>query len=471
MSIKELIKTGESETLDFKENFMKEVIETVVAFANNRGGQILIGVDDRGNVKGVSISRETTKNWINGISIAIEPKITISMQVKIVNEKTVVIIDVPEAPIKPIGFKGRCYRRSATSNKLMTPTEIAEMHLFSTGASWDALESDAKIKDLDLSKVKKYVQMAKESGRKNFKEDSLIILKKIGLVKKNSTWAGILLFGKEPDRFSIMSPIHCGRFKLDKTEILDDLMIQQNLIDQVDEAMNFIKKHISVKYEFEGTPRRREVWEYPLNALREAVINAIVHKDYSMSSHTTVEIYDDKMQIWNPGKLPPGLTIQDLYNPEHKSIIRNKLIAQVFYDIGFIEKYGSGIGRIIESCYAHGLPSPEFGEFSGGFSIIFRKDIFTEKYLRELGLNERQIKAVGYFKEKGRITNKEYQQIANTIKRTASRDLKELIDKDVLIKIGDSGKGTYYTLKGTNWGHRGHSGDKKETRIHDSNDS
>jgi len=446
MNINELIKAGESETLDFKENFMKEVIETVVAFANNRGGQILIGVDDTGNIKGVSIGKETTKNWINEISMAIEPKITISMYVENVKGKTVIVIEVPEAPIKPMGFKGRCFRRSATSNKPMTPSEIAEMHLFSTGASWDALESDAKIKDIDLGKVKKYVQMARESGRRKFKEDSQTILKKMELLKKNPTWAGILLFGKEPDRFSIMSPIHCGRFKLDKTEILDDLMIQQDLIAQADEAMNFIKKHISVKYEFEGTPRRREVWEYPLNALREAVINAIVHRDYSMPSHATVEVYDDRIQIWNPGKLPPGLTIQDLYNPEHKSIIRNKLIAQVFYDIGFIEKYGSGIGRIIDACHSHDLPSPKFKEFSGGFSIIFRKDIFTEKYLRELGLNERQIKAFVHIKKKGKISNKEYREITGLSDEGARLDFKYMVEKG-LLKTEGKGRTASFVIK------------------------
>ncbi len=446
MNTNKLIKAGESETLDFKKNFMKEVIETVVAFANNRGGQILIGVDDRGNIKGVSVGKETTKNWINEISMAIEPKITISMYAENVNGKTVVVVEVPEAPIKPIGIKGRCFRRSATSNKPMTPSEIAEMHLFSTGASWDALECDAKIKDIGMSKVKKYVLLAKESGRRKFEEDGKTILKKLELVKQNVTWAGILLFGKEPNRFSSMSPIHCGRFKLDKTEILDDLMIERDLIAQVDETMNFIKKHISVKYEFEGTPRRREVWEYPLNALREAVINTIVHKDYSMSSHATVEIYDDRIQIWNPGKLPPGLTIQDLYNPEHKSIIRNKLIAQVFYDIGFIEKYGSGTGRIIISCKEHGLPEPEFKESSGGFSVTFRKDIYTEKYLIELGLNERQIKSVLYIKEKKKITNLNHQKLNMVSRQTATRDLEEMTKKEVIVKKGTVGKGTYYVL-------------------------
>lgn len=144
--------------------------------------------------------------------------------------------------------------------------------------------------------------------------------------------------------------------------------------------------------------------------------------------------------------MPPGLTIQELYNPEHKSIIRNKLIAQVFYDVGFIEKYGSGIGRIIEACHSHDLPVPEFKEFSGGFSIVFRKDIFTEKYLRELGLNERQIKSVVYLKEKKKLTNFHYQKLNMVSRQTATRDLEEMTKKNVVVKKGTIGKGTYYVL-------------------------
>jgi ATP-dependent DNA helicase RecG len=154
--------------------------------------------------------------------------------------------------------------------------------------------------------------------------------------------------------------VHCGRFKIDKTQILDDLMIETDLISQVDEGMKFITRHISVRYEFEGKPKRKEVWEYPLEALREAVINAIVHRDYSVPSNVQVEIYDDRVEIWNPGGLLPGITVEDLYKKEHKSVVRNKLIAQIFYDLGYIEKYGSGTIKIIDLCKQNRLPTPEF---------------------------------------------------------------------------------------------------------------
>ena len=188
-------------------------------------------------------------------------------------------------------------------------------------------------------------------------------------------------------------------------------MIETDLISQVDEVIKFITRHISVRYEFEGKPKRKEIWEYPLEALREAVINAVVHRDYSISSNVQVEIYDDRIEIWNPGGLLPGITVEDLYKKEHKSVTRNKLIAQIFYDIGYIEKYGSGTIKIINLCKQNGLPSPEFKEVFGGFSVIFRKDIYTEEYLHRVGLNERQIKAVMYAKEKGKITNREYQEL------------------------------------------------------------
>lgn len=218
------------------------------------------------------------------------------------------------------------------------------------------------------------------------------------------------------------------------------------MIGQVDEVMKFVTRHISVRYEFEGKPRRKEVWEYPLEALREAIINAIVHRDYTAPSNVQVEIYDDRIEIWNPGRLLPGITIDDLYKKEHKSVVRNKLIAQVFYDIGYIEKYGSGTIKIVDLCRRHGLPSPEFKEVFGGFSVIFRKDIYTEEYLRNLGLNERQIKAVMYVKERGSINLSSFKTIvADVSDKTLYRDLQELVSKGVLKELGIK-KGRRYEL-------------------------
>jgi len=399
-------------------------------------------------VNGIQIGKETLKDWANQISQSTEPRIIPEIELNEIEKKSVVIIRIKEFPIKPVSVRGRCFRRVGTSNRMMTPQEIAEMHFHSVGASWDAFPAgDKTLDDIDLKKVEKYIREANSTGRRKIEDSPAEVLKKLEFIKDGkATWAAILTFGKEPQRPLLQSAVHCGRFKLDKTQIIDDLMIETDLINQVDEVMKFITRHISVEYKFEGKPKRKEVWEYPLEAMREAVINAIVHRDYTALSNVQVEIYDDRIEIWNPGRLLPGITIDDLYKKEHKSVIRNKQIALLFYDIGYIEKYGSGTIRIIELCKQHGIPPPDFREVTGGFSIIFRKDIYTEEYLRTLGLNERQIKAVMYVKEKRKITNKEYQEINQASRQTASRELTELSDKRILRRVGKTGKSTYYEI-------------------------
>lgn len=444
----ELIKKGETGTIEFKENFDKDTIETAGAFANTKGGIILVGVSDKGEVMGAKIGKETLKDWTNQISQSTEPRVIPEIEHNEIDGKDVVIIRIKEFPIKPVSVKGRCFRRVGNSNRMMTPQEIAEMHLHSVGTSWDAFPAkDKTLEDIDLKKVERYIKEANAMGRRKIEESPVEVLEKLELVKDGrATWAAILIFGKEPQRPLVQSAVHCGRFRLDKTQIIDDLMVETDLIAQVDEAMKFITRHISVRYEFDGAPRRKEVWEYPLEALREALINAIVHRDYTASSNVQVEIYDDRVDIWNPGTLLPGITIDDLYKKTHKSVIRNKLIAQTFYDIGYIEKYGSGTIKIIELCKQHGIPLPEFKEVFGGFSVVFRKDIYTEEYLRNMGLNERQIKAVMYVKEKKSINLSSFKTIVPAVsEKTLYRDLQELVSKGVLKELGEK-KGRKYEL-------------------------
>jgi len=332
---------------------------------------------------------------------------------------------------------------------VMTPQEIAKMQLHSIGKSWDTLPArDKNIKDVDLKKVERYINDTNSTGRRIIRETPQEVLEKLGLSEGGKvTWAAILLFGKEPQKPLLQAASHCGRFRMDKTQIIDDLIIETDLISQVDEVMKFITRNIRVEYKIVGQPQRKELWEYPLEALREAIINAIVHRDYTVPSNVQVEIYDDRVEIWNPGNLLPGITIEDLYKKEHKSVIRNRQIAQVFYDIGYIEKYGSGTIKIIELCKQHDIPLPDFKEITGGFLVSFRKDIYNEEYLIGLGLNERQIKAVMYVKGKGKITNKEYQEICGIKKRQATEDLRELEDREILERVGKTGKGTYYVLR------------------------
>lgn len=444
----ELVKKGESTGVEFKENFDRETIETAGAFANTKGGIILIGVSDKGELKGAQIGKETMNDWANQISQSTEPRIIPEIERSEIEGKNVVIIRIKEFPIKPVSVRGRCFRRVGTSNRMMTPQEVAEMHIHSMGTSWDAFPAgDKTLDDINLKRVEIYIKEANATGRRKIEDGPAEVLKKMEFIKDGkAAWAAILTFGKEAQRPLLQSAVHCGRFRVDKSQIIDDLMVETDLINQVDEVMKFVTRHISVRYQFEGKPRRKEIWEYPLEALREAIINAIVHRDYTAPSNVQVEIYDDRIEIWNPGKLLPGITIDDLYKKEHKSVIRNRLIAQVFYDIGYIEKYGSGTIKIIDLCRRHGLPSPEFKEVSGGFSVVFRKDIYTEEYLRNLGLNERQIKAAIYAKEKESINLSSFKTIVPKVsEKTLYRDLQELVNKGVLKELGEK-KGRRYEL-------------------------
>lgn len=329
----------------------------------------------------------------------------------------------------------------------MTPQEIAQMHIQSIGGSWDLYPAhDASIDDLDIGLVNDYIKKANSTKRRKIKDERpLHVLKKLELIREEGpTWAAILLFGKKPQRHLSQAKSHCGRFK-SETKVIDERMMEGTVIEQIEDIMDFVKKNINVGLIMTENPARDEIWDYPLEALREAIINAICHRDYTITSNTEVKIYDDKLNIWSPGKLPIGVTIEDLYNP-HSSTIRNKGIASVFYDIGLIEQWGSGIDKIVQSCEIAGNPKPEFNE-GRGVSVTLRKDIYTEDHLKKIGLNDRQIKAVLHLKDADSINLSSYRELEpDTSKKTLYRDLKDLVDRDIIIPIGEK-KGRVYKLK------------------------
>ena len=189
---------------------------------------------------------------------------------------------------------------------------------------------------------------------------------------------------------------------------------------------------------------REEELEYPEPALREAIVNSIVHRDYS-DVHTQLKIYPDHLSLWNNGELSEKLTLEKL-KKKHSSYPRNKLIADVFYKAAFIEAWGHGTVKMIEECKMARLPEPLYEEDGGGMLITFRKDIYTEENLLKLGLNDRQLKAVIYVKTNGHITTTIYSSENKVTDRTALRDLNELIAKKIIYKTGEK-KGAKYFLK------------------------
>jgi ATP-dependent DNA helicase RecG len=232
--------------------------------------------------------------------------------------------------------------------------------------------------------------------------------------------------------------------------------LKGNLFAQLDAAIQLFRTYLQVRYEFDGKSRedeplsamqRREIWDYPIEALREAVINALIHRDYFQASgEIQIRVYDDHVVITNPGGLPDGITVDELKRERHRSFPRNTLLAQVFYYGELLEKWGTGTSRMISLCREQKILEPEFSAEPDFFTVTFAKDIYTKEHLLALGLSERQIKAVRYVKETGSITNKEYRDMSDVTDRTALRDLNDLIDRNIFIKQDKKGKATEYIL-------------------------
>ncbi len=448
-AISKLIHSGESETVEFKENFNMEAFETVSAFANTKGGTILIGVSDRGKINGVQPSESTLRDWSNRISQSIEPKVAVTLNTTRIEEKGVVFIHVDENRIKPVNCRGRYFKRIGATNRRMSWEDITKMVLESVGATWDELpELRASMDDIDPAKITQFIKLCNKAGRRPIPEieKPLEVLRKLELVKGGKpTRAAILLFGKNPQKFYIPAILKVGRFRPGNI-IVDDKEIRGTVFEQAEEAMLYFRDRLQTKFEFTGEPQRKVIWEYPLEALRETVINAVCHRDYMKSANTQIKIHDDHILIWNPGKLSSGLTLEQL-KIAHPSLPHNRLIAEAFFYAGYIEKWGSGTLKVISECVTNGFPEPEYFEGMGMFGVTFNKDIYTEEYLRNFDLNERQIKAVIYAKDEGKITNKEYQEVAGVKERLATMELNDLVSKAILEKYGTTGRGTYYVCR------------------------
>lgn len=218
------------------------------------------------------------------------------------------------------------------------------------------------------------------------------------------------------------------------------------LIEQLDTALSWFRERLETEFIIKGGAEREVRWEYPLNAIREAIINVLCHRDYTSLAHSQIRLYDDHLVMWNAGGLPTSLTTDNLFQ-EHDSIPRNRIIANAFFYSGLIERWGSGTIRIAEELSAANLPAPEFESQSGQFRVTFYKELLNEKQLKKLGLSARQIKAVSYARAHGSISNSEYQNIANVSERTATRDLNSLKEKGIFILEGTAGRGITYRIK------------------------
>jgi ATP-dependent DNA helicase RecG len=365
------IEAGEGQTQEFKSSFDKSCIETLVAFANAKGGRVLVGVSDQGRVPGVTLGKESLNEWLGQIKAATSPSIIPDLEAHTLDGKTVVVISVSEFPVKPVSTKGRYYKRVANTNQALNAHEISDLYMQSLQLSWDAYPAhSATLADLSQTKVDAFVQQINAGGRFGLGDTTGInALQKLNYIQQGQpTWAAMLLFAKEPLRHHI----HIGRFKTPSL-IIDDRQFTDTLFEAVDQAMRFIVSYVPVAFEITGAVRRKERFAYPLPALREALLNAVVHRDYKDGSDIQIKIFDDSISIFSPGRLFDGLTLDELRQDHYRSRLRNKLVAEAFYLTTAIEKYGSGFLRIRQALADY--PEVQFvvEEISGGISLTFKK--------------------------------------------------------------------------------------------------
>jgi ATP-dependent DNA helicase RecG len=433
----------ESQTTEFKATWRDEYLKSISAFANTDGGKLFIGFDDIGNPLGV----KNSKKLLEDIPNKIISKLGISPSVELIKKqnKEVICISVQPAPTM-ISYNGKHYIRCGSTTQEINGSELLQLILNKAGKTWDSLLSEAGLEKINEETVNRFRKLANNKITSISKTDSVNkIFSNLELINNNKNLrnAAVLLFGKRPQSYFISAKARVGRFR-SGIDIADTVIAEGNLFEQLEIVLEAIKKHLSVRFDIKDI-QRKDIWDYPLEAIREAVINSLIHKDYLSTAEIQIKIYDDKIWIWNPGKLPPELKVDDL-KKDHSSYPRNPLIASVFYLAGYIERWGSGTKRIVDLCKEQGLPEPEYREEQGGFSVWFFKDIYSEEILQKMGLNDRQIKAVLYVKKNGKITNREYRSMLDISDRTALTDLNDLREKGLLEKTGTTGRNIVYLL-------------------------
>jgi len=435
----------ENNNEEYKQSWHDDNLKSICAFANTQGGVLIVGKDNDGNLVNV----DDYKKLMDDIPNKIKNHLGITAEVKLHEENQIHFIEiVVQTYSVAISYHGKYYIRVGSTTTELTGNPLNEFLLRKSGKTWDDyIEDRATIDDIDPNSISFFLDAVKKSGRLSETGGltKIELLQKLRLAEgEKPKRAAIILFGKDPGKFYPNVSVKIGRFGKDDADLKFQEVEEGNLFKLLQEVqLQLNRKFFTKQIEFEGL-QRIEKGEYPVAAIREMLLNALVHKNY-LGSTIQIKMYDDKFSIWNEGTLPEGLTFESLRH-QHPSRPHNPIIADVCFKGGYIEAWGSGTLRIINSCKEASLPEPEMKESDGGFLITLFNDVLTEEQLRKLGLNERQVKAILYIKEYGRITNKQYREITGLSDEGVRLDLNQLVNKE-LLSIKGKGRGAYYIIK------------------------
>ncbi len=353
--------------------------------------------------------------------------------------------------------QGHCYKRFETMEELL---EIVRHSLVDylkiqgdifKGNFEDRPVKDATLDDIDSEKIEWFIRTGTAVKRLKLPAGSkpVDVLKHFELLHKGKpTIAAILLFGKKPQKYFRVSEINCAHYPgvENVKPMISQHVYEGTLFDQVDNGAAFVLGAISrAVIQKPGRADFDRPFEIPEFVVEEAITNAIVHRNYAEVGSVQLGLFADRLDVWNPGTLMKGLSL-DMLKKVHSSKPRNPKIAEVMFRAGYIQKQGTGIAEMMRKCREKGLPEPEFKLMISDVIVTIRRDIFTDEILKKAGLNERQMKAMNFVKLNKKITNKDYTAINNISRQMATIDLKEMVKKKVLKATGKAGRGIAYEL-------------------------
>lgn len=459
--VKKLIANGESASVEFKKSTgqLTRAAETLCAFLNGSGGTVLFGIGPDSAIVGQLISDDTLRD-VAQILRRIEPPVAVRIDRLQLprNRSEVLALSVsPDDDSRVFAFDGRAYQRVGPTTQVM-PQETYQRLLMDRTHShkrWENSASPLRLRDLDLPELRATVRVGIESGRipSTASVEPGDILDRFGLRSGQTLInAAAVLFAKQESAHYPQCQLRLARFRgIDKNEFLDQRQLNGNAFHLLTEAVQFLNRHLPVSGRIEpGIFERVDAPLFPPVALREALVNAFVHRDYSIpGGAVSVAIYDDRLEIWSDGRLPVGLTIEELAT-EHLSRPRNPLIAEVFFRRGLVERWGRGTQKIIELCVLAGHPKPQFLEQAGAVGVRFLPSgyIAPLRVAHDLTIRQRLIL---------QILSATSQETFGSIKRQVNPDIADRTLRDDLLHLKrllliDSigrGRGATWSLRGS----------------------
>lgn len=434
----EVMNFHENEKVELKEIYQSSVTKEIIAFANANGGKIYIGVSDVGEVSGVDEADSVMQQISNSLRDSIKPDIMMFVEVKLleIQDKSVVEIDVEEGARKPYYLSNKglkpsgVYIRSGTTSSPVTDDMIRRMIKLSDGDSFELNRSMLQNLTFDtlFSEFKKRELPLEEIQMKN-----------LGVVTSDGVYTNMGLLVSDQNKHTIKVAVFEGQ---DKSRFKDRREFEGSVFKQMLDVYQFIDIYNATKASFENLIRT-DSRDYSEDAIREALLNAIVHRDYSFSGSTLINVFSNRLEVISLGGLVPGLSIEAAKIGASQP--RNERLANLFYRLRLIEAYGTGISKIISS-YKHTKLEPEFHSVDGAFVVILpNMNAENEIEHKSTKLHDGESPLIGLFEERDEIVRRDVERALNIKTTQALKIINELVEENVLIKVG-VGKNTRYRM-------------------------